>query len=394
MVELLTDVVLIVTGFQLLVLALVLLLRLPRRSLGRNLLAGFLLTKAALILRWSSLRFGLVEVAEAPGAYLVSCALFFLLAPLLYLAIRALCFSDFEIQPRAALHLVPFAAVAVLAGLVAAIEASGATTGSAVLDHVLVAGFWRIFWTANLVQILIYIVAMFRVVWRYRSLLGDVHSTMAQVDLGWLMALLTVISLHWAFVTARSMLALLSVRAGTLIAWLDLFSITIFLGFTTVLVIRGLAHARLFAGIEQEPARTGRQLDQAQLERETERLLACMETERPHLDAALTVDQLAGRLSLPPWQLSRLINSVFRQNFFHFVNSYRVREAKRRLEDPACNGDTMLRILHEAGFNSKSTFNDAFKRHTGLTPTEYRRRMQRPRVPVAAPARIELQQIH
>lgn len=394
MVEVLTDVVLIVTGFQLVLLAVVLLVRLPKRNLGRNLLAGFLLAKALLILRWFSLRFGVVDFSATPGAYLVSAAGFFLLAPLLYLSIRGLCFRDFRLRPRVVAHLVPFVAMAVLGVVVAAIGSAGHTTGVAAVDELLVASFWRVFWTGNLVQILVYIVAMVAAVNRYRRLLGDRHSSVSGIDLGWLVGLLAVISLHWVFVTSRATLGLLGLGGGRTTAWLDLFSITIFLVFTTVLVVRGLAHARLFPGVDEASASGGVQLGGKRLELEAARLLDCMQRDRPHLDPALTVEQLAERLAIPAWQVSKLINSVFRQNFFHFINSYRVEEAKRRLENPAWNDETMLRILHEAGFNSKSTFNDAFRRHTGTTPTEYRRRMQRRPSLAAATPSIEVQRVH
>jgi AraC-like DNA-binding protein len=191
------------------------------------------------------------------------------------------------------------------------------------------------------------------------------------------MALLAVLGLHWSFVTSRSVLALLDVDVPQLLAALDLFSITIFLVFTTVLVIRGLAWARFFPGIEQVQQGNGSTVDAEQVSVVRQRLEAFMRSDRPHLIASLSLDDLASRLSLPSWQLSRVINTAFEQNFFHFINSYRVNEARVQLADPAHNHKTMLQILHESGFNSKSTFNDAFKRHTGMTPSQYRTRAQR-----------------
>jgi AraC-like DNA-binding protein len=375
-IAILTDVVLIVTGFQLLLLAAVLLFLLPRHSLRRNLLAAFLLSKAFLILRWFALRFGLLDYGQHPGLYLISCAGFFLLAPLLYLYIRALCFRDFRLRWPMVAHLAPFAAMAVLAAVATAVRYAGFATGSQTVDEILTHHFWAIFWTANLTQIVLYVVAMFSVVRRYRARLGDVHSAVGRIDLSWLVALLIVISLHWLFVTSRSMLALLDIRAASLTPVLDLFSITIFLVFTTVLVVKGLAHVKLFPGLEEASRSNGSPLSESQLERCTERLLACMRFEKPHLDPSLTVDELALKVSMPSWQLSRVLNSAFGKNFFHFINTHRVEEAKRQLRDPTHNAKTMLQILHEAGFNSKSTFNDAFKRHTGMTPSEYRRRTQ------------------
>lgn len=83
--------------------------------------------------------------------------------------------------------------------------------------------------------------------------------------------------------------------------------------------------------------------------------------------------QLARQLELPPRELSRAINQGFGQNFFEFVSGYRLEEARRRLED-GDNSDSILQIMYDSGFNSKSVFNTAFKKATGMTPSQYRAR--------------------
>ncbi|MEW8398601.1 MAG: helix-turn-helix domain-containing protein, partial [Candidatus Thiodiazotropha sp.] len=70
--------------------------------------------------------------------------------------------------------------------------------------------------------------------------------------------------------------------------------------------------------------------------------------------------------------LSQVINERAGQHFFDFVNRYRVEEAKLALAGSTGRGN-ILAIALDAGFNSKSAFYTAFKRHTGQTPTQYRR---------------------
>ena len=192
-------------------------------------------------------------------------------------------------------------------------------------------------------------------------------------EVKWLQALLLVISLHWAFVVSRSLLALLDVRAPTLIPVLDLFSISIFFVFTTVLVVSGLSQVKSLPGLDAAVEGSRSPVSLEELERCADRAQQYMAAEKPYLDPALGLEELASALAVPSWMLSRALNSVLGKNFFHFVNAYRVVEARVMLEDPARRDDTMLRILHGAGFNSKSTFNDAFKRETGRTPSEVRR---------------------
>lgn len=102
-----------------------------------------------------------------------------------------------------------------------------------------------------------------------------------------------------------------------------------------------------------------------------DRLLRYMETEKPYLDPELTLSSLAKRLSLSRSLLSQLINEGVGDNFYNFVNKYRVEQVKEFMNDPAMKHFNLLGLALEAGFKSKSTFNLIFKRFTGLTPTEY-----------------------
>ena len=60
------------------------------------------------------------------------------------------------------------------------------------------------------------------------------------------------------------------------------------------------------------------------------------------------------------------------KNFFDYINSYRVAEAKEKIaKEPA---QTLLQIAYAVGFNSKNSFNSAFKKHVGMTPSAYRKK--------------------
>ncbi len=98
-----------------------------------------------------------------------------------------------------------------------------------------------------------------------------------------------------------------------------------------------------------------------------------MKNEEPFLDASLTLHSLAGKTEIPAKDLSLLINHHLSKHFFDFVNEYRIEKAKELLSSPDRKEYTVLEILYEVGFNSKSSFNTAFKKHCGLTPTEYRK---------------------
>ena len=88
----------------------------------------------------------------------------------------------------------------------------------------------------------------------------------------------------------------------------------------------------------------------------------------------LSVASLSQKLDIPQYRLRRLINQrLGHRNFSAFVNGYRLAEAETALGDPAQADVPILTIALDTGFGSIGPFNRAFKAHTGLTPTEYRR---------------------
>jgi AraC-like DNA-binding protein len=101
------------------------------------------------------------------------------------------------------------------------------------------------------------------------------------------------------------------------------------------------------------------------------RLTSAFEQKDLHTRPKLSLEELAGELNLPPRYVSYLINRYHATNFHHFVNSYRVKEVIRKINNPAEQHKTLLALALESGFNSKSAFNQVFKTHTGQSPSEY-----------------------
>lgn len=104
-----------------------------------------------------------------------------------------------------------------------------------------------------------------------------------------------------------------------------------------------------------------------------ERIKALFETERVYLNADLKLSEVADKLAVPAYQISKCINSCSNMHFFDFVNSYRVEAAKQLIKTEEINQKyTIEYIAAKSGFNSKSTFNTAFKKFTGMTPSQFR----------------------
>ncbi len=103
----------------------------------------------------------------------------------------------------------------------------------------------------------------------------------------------------------------------------------------------------------------------------TDHLTELMKNERLYADETLTLKDLAARLSISPHQLSQLLNDTLSTSFSNYVNRYRINDAERILvEEP---DRPIVTIAFEVGFNTKSSFYDAFSRFNGISPHRYRK---------------------
>lgn len=96
-----------------------------------------------------------------------------------------------------------------------------------------------------------------------------------------------------------------------------------------------------------------------------------MESQKVYQDAKLNINRLAELLGTKTHILSKLLNEHYEQNFRDFVNSYRVKEFINQAQTGKLQKLTFLGLAHEVGFNSKSTFNLAFKKITNKSPRDY-----------------------
>jgi AraC-like DNA-binding protein len=103
-----------------------------------------------------------------------------------------------------------------------------------------------------------------------------------------------------------------------------------------------------------------------------QRLNSHMENNKPYLNPDITLESLANDISVNPRTLSQLINETFHKNFKSYILEYRIKASMQMLADAKYHRHTVLEILYEVGFNSKSAFNNQFKLLTNLTPLEYR----------------------
>jgi ligand-binding sensor domain-containing protein/AraC-like DNA-binding protein len=114
-------------------------------------------------------------------------------------------------------------------------------------------------------------------------------------------------------------------------------------------------------------------LDPEKSEEILRRLHLLMETQKVYKDEELTLTSLAEKISVGAKHLSQVMNECLEKNYSEYINGYRIEEAKKLLTDPGRKNLTILEIAFEVGFNTKETFNRAFKKHTKMTPSHYKK---------------------
>lgn len=206
---------------------------------------------------------------------------------------------------------------------------------------------------------------------RYKRQLKEFYSAFSLRGPRWLLLLVSGFALNWLWSLG---VHFLGQSVGIDIA--DNFGIVD--NYLTFLLVNALfvysllyAHALLLtqeAPKNKEP--------QAAIEPSPEaiaRIRATMESQQLYLTQNLTIEDFARHVGIHYREVSTIINTEFKTNFFEFVNEYRVNRAKQMLLDPAFARMTILDILLESGFNSKSSFHRFFKRYTGVSAAEFRK---------------------
>lgn len=102
-------------------------------------------------------------------------------------------------------------------------------------------------------------------------------------------------------------------------------------------------------------------------------LIQIMDDKKPFLDPELSLFKLASQLNISSHLLSYVINKGCDENFYQFINRYRIEEAKKMIQDPGMQHLSLMGIAFEVGFNSKTVFNTTFKKSTNQTPSEFKK---------------------
>jgi AraC-like DNA-binding protein len=220
------------------------------------------------------------------------------------------------------------------------------------------------------IHVLVYLILSLKLIKKYIFELENNFSTIEKIDLKWLKLFIIIFLIGWYLGTFRFVLSHFIEMDRFIINLNVLLSRITTLILSVYVVFKALKHPKIFTGIEEKSRYQKSNLDEDTKNQILGKLKAYIKEAKPYLKHTLTLNDLAEQLELSAKYLSQVINECLSQNFYDFINSHRVDEAKARIEKyPQM---TFLEILHDAGFNSKAVFNNAFKKHSGMTPSEYK----------------------
>ncbi|MEP0393104.1 AraC family transcriptional regulator [Erythrobacter sp.] len=223
-------------------------------------------------------------------------------------------------------------------------------------------------------QWLFYAVAILKRLLTYRKRLRELFASTEKMELTWVGWLGVLILMDWAWVTGVFALEVFTDIQPVEEPWLSILGLVLVwtIAIWGLRQVPGLATevAAAKAAEDFAPKYEKSALGTEQMETLAARIEAAMERDKLHRDANLSLSVLAKHVGARPNYVSQTINAALGSHFFDYVNLWRVKDAKTKL---ASNTDTVLDVAFAVGFNTRSSFYTAFKRHTDMTPTAWRK---------------------
>ena len=301
--------------------------------------------------------------------------------PLIYLYVLAVCYSDFRLKWKHLIYTLPFVVMNLVLMprfyLKSGIEKEHFLANYSQMPEIY---FFQILIE---LQYWFYIISVFLILRKYRKIYLENYTNPSTSTYKWLFQMNCVFAIMHCITASKNLLRYTASRDTFL--WGNVFMVLMALCVICWFVLKALNHPELFRGINSKLKLTKdilpksdentievREHQNEVIDAQISALKNYMTEKEPFLDPSLTIQELANKINIPVRDLSVLINHKMDQHFFDFVNEYRVQKAMNILKDKSKSQLTVLEILYEVGFNSKSSFNTSFKKYTTLTPTAYR----------------------
>lgn len=333
-------------------------------KLANKLLALFLLVLAFFIIDLVIMDSGYYKTF--PHLYGLSGVVDFLLPIPLYFYIKALTNPDFRLSRKNLYHLIPFFLILLLEApnlFLNFDEKVAAITAELIAEP---DTFFFVAMGLVHIYVLSYFIASFRLI-KQTSKKDLPEKTINRIK--WLKVLLIVLVVIATISTILDFIpSLIEIDD-----FLTPFFLTIFIygmGFMGIRQSELFTADRLFEKPDKYKKST---LSDELVDKTMKKLDVLMNEEKIYREGNISLPILAKKIHLTTHQLSQILNERLDKNFFNYISEQRINEAKETLLNKSSKNITMLELSLDIGFNSLSAFNTAFKKHTGMSPTEFRK---------------------
>ena len=363
--------------FQLTIFSIFLFVKKPGK-LSNYLLGVQLFSQAAGILTgFSYLQFNYF-FNNNPHIFFIGFPFTFLWGPTFYLYVKSAAFSDFKLKYGYIIHLIPFLIILLFLSIT---FFPMSFEGKKIMFEQRT---YPLFRYSTLIdffirtQVLFYIVLSIRDLRLLRVKIRDNYSSMSQTNYAWIKFIVGGFTI--AFILSIPFTIYWNIfhsdRQIVNFATISIYSV-----YFNFIFFKAWYQPEIFSGIEENVKYKSSKLTKEEADNWISILKRYIDSNKPYLNPDLSLNQLAESIQIQPRVLSQIINENYNQNFQDYINRLRIEESKKFLIDPV-NKKTILEILYEVGFNTKSAYNVAFKKTTGLTPTEYKRKFRQEVIPV------------
>lgn len=362
------EIVTIITMFQLLLFSIFLFVR-KTKNISNYILGVQLFSQAAGIFTGFCYSQFNYFFENSPSLIFIGFPFSYLWGPTFYLYVKSAAYINFKFRKLDVLHFLPFI-VLVIFLLITYFPLTFEEKRSIFINRTyLLISLSNILHIFLRLQVLVYIILSIYTFVLLRKELKERYSLLSTTNLSWIKFLVIGFTVSY-FLTIPLIIY------GRIIGYhnslINLLIIAPYFIYFNIIFFKAWYSPQLFSGLEESVKYKSSKLTKEEADEWVKKLDKFVKENKPYFNPELSLNQLAESINVPPRILSQIINEYFNQNFQDYINKLRIEESKRILLDS--KNKTVLEILYEVGFNTKSAFNIAFKKFTGLTPTDYRKK--------------------